>query len=196
MSRRPLLLTVLATAAIGLAACGTTEPPEVASTTTPSEVETTSDAAPADDETSAPAGEPTEDATEADTPTDTPTEAAPADAPADDEEPAAAPADDPAVSPVTLAFDGREVPVATQCTGVDGAILATTEGEVTITLVREAGLALRYQAEGTTAETDAVEVTGGTDTTTYRATLSSDEVAPLDVTMVVMDDAMAALSPC
>lgn len=161
MSRRPLL-TVLATAAIGLAACGTTEP------------DTPTEAAPAD----------------------TPTEDAPADAPADDEEPAAAPADDPAMSPVTLAFDGREVPVATQCTGVDGAILATTQGEVTITLVREAGLALRYQAEGTTAETDEVQVTGGTDTTTYRATLSSDEVAPLDVTMVVMDDAMAALAPC
>ena len=73
------------------------------------------------------------------------------------------------MAPVTLAFDGREVPVATTCTGADGAVLATTEGEVTITLVREEGPALRYRGEGAEAETSDVAIEGGTDTTTYTA---------------------------
>ena len=100
------------------------------------------------------------------------------------------------MAPVTLAFDDREVPVVTTCTGADGAVLATTEGEVTITLVREEGPALRYRGEGAEAESTDVTVEGGTDTTTYTATLSSGDVPSIAVTMVVMDDAMAALPAC
>ncbi len=184
---RRTLLTVFAVASIGLAACGAADPA--------AEV-----AAPAPTTTTAPSTE---------TPTTTPspvedegpgTDVVPA-APADDQPPAPAPEVEveeefTPVSPVTLAFDGREVPIATQCTGVDGAILATTEGEVTITLVREEGIALRYQAAGTSAETDQVTVGGGTDATTYTATLSSDDVDAVEVTMVVMDDAMFALEAC
>lgn len=191
MSRRPLL-TVLTVAAIGLAACGTAEVADDVAAPDPAAAATTE-----------PDAEPTAPAAEDEGPG---TDVVPTTPPVEDEGPGTdtppAPAADPdgavdsAVEPVTLAFDGREVPVAQACTGADGAILATTEGEVTITLVREEGVALRYQAEGSTAETDEVAVEGGTDTTTYRATLSSPEVAPVAVTMVVMDDAMAALSTC
>ena len=190
MSRRTLL-TVFAVASLGLAACGGADP-------------STDVAAPARTTTTAPSTE-----TAAPVSTTPPTvedegpgtDVVPA-APADDQAPAPAPEMDrdedagAPVSPVTLAFDGREVPIATQCTGADGAILATTQGEVTITLVREEGVALRYQAEGTSAEADEVAVEGGTDATTYTATLSSDDVAPVEVTMVVMDDATFALDAC
>jgi hypothetical protein len=199
MSRRPLL-TVLAVAAIGLAACGSAEVADDVAAPAPTVDATTEPAA----EETAPAVEDEGPGTDV-VPTSPPAEQQPP-AAVEDEGPGTdtppAPAADPdadadgAVQPVTLAFDGREVPVAEACTGVDGAILATTEGEVTITLVREEGTALRYQAEGSSAETDEVTVEGGTDTTTYRATLSSPEVAPIAVTLVVMDDAVAALSSC
>jgi hypothetical protein len=100
------------------------------------------------------------------------------------------------VGPVTLAFDGREVPVASACAGADGAVLATTEGEVTIMLVREQGLAMRLVAEGHAAETDAVSVEGGTDATTYRADLAAVDVPEVTVAMMTMDDVAAALDAC
>ncbi len=91
-----------------------------------------------------------------------------------------------AQNPVVLAFDGRQVPLAEDaCTGEDGTIRATTEGEVTITLARQDGVALRYEAEGTTAETDEVTVTESEDENLYAATLSSEQVEPLAVTMAV-----------
>lgn len=179
MPRRSLL-AVVAAASIGLAACGATD--------TANDV-----AAPTADATSEPAVEVKGPGTDT-VPTTPPVED---EGPDTDTPPA--PAVDPAegaVDPITLAFDGRSVPVATACTGADGAFLATTEGEVTITLVREEGLAMRYQAEGTSAETDEVAVEGGTDTTTYTATLSSDDVAPVEVTMVTMDDVASTLDAC
>ena len=193
MPRRPLL-AVLAAASIGLAACGATDSTD----TTAGAAPPASDPSPV--ATSEPDTEPTTPVVEDEGPG---TDEVPTTPPVEDEGPGTdtppAPAADPdsvAVEPVTLAFDGREVPVATSCLGADGAILATTEGEVTITLVREEGVALRYAAEGTTAETDEVVVEGGTDTTTYTATLSSDDVAPVEVAMVVMDDATFALEAC
>lgn len=194
MSRRSLL-TVFAVASIGLAACGGADPATDVAAPAP-----TTTTAP---DTSSPAVEDEGPGTDV-VPARPADDQAPAPAPqVEDEGPGtdvvpAAPADQDGtpVSPVTLAFDGRAVPIATQCTGADGAILATTQGEVTITLVREDGLSLRYAAEGTRAETDEVAVRGGTDTTTYTATLSSDDVAPVEVTMVVMDDATAALEAC
>lgn len=99
-------------------------------------------------------------------------------------------------TPVVLAFDGRAVPLATACAGVDGAILATTEGEVTITLVQEEGTSLRYEAEGTTTETDEVTVDDSQDDTVYSATFSSDEVEELAVTMTVVSDAAEHLPDC
>ncbi len=197
MSRRSLL-TVLAVASVGLAACGGAEVREDV-------------AAPPPAATSEPAAE---DSTEAAPPAvedEGPGTETPPAAPADDQVPPAAPAvegegpgtgtvpqaaGESPVDPVTLAFDGRAVPVAVACTGADGAIVVTTQGEVTITLVREDGLALRYSAEGTEAETDEVAVHGGTDTTTYTATLSSADVAPVEVSMVVMDDASFAIETC
>lgn len=99
-------------------------------------------------------------------------------------------------SPVVLGFDGRTVPVATTCAGADGAILATTEGEVTITLVQEDGVALRYSGEGATAETDEVAVDESEDRSVYTATLSSDQVEELTVTLTVLTDAAADLPTC
>ena len=88
---------------------------------------------------------------------------------------------------VGLWFDGQRVPIASACNGVDGAVLATTEGEVTISLVREEGIALRYQAEGGTAETDDVEVEEIGESTIYRATLASEQVPAVDVEMELGD---------
>lgn len=99
-------------------------------------------------------------------------------------------------NPVVLAFDGRQVPVAEACTGADGAVRATTEGEVTITLVREDGTALRYEGEGATAETDEVTVTESPDENLYTATLSSEQVEPLAVTMAVMSSEGQVLPSC
>ena len=88
---------------------------------------------------------------------------------------------------VGLSFDGQRVPIADACSGVDGAVLATTEGEVTITLVREEGTALRYDGEGLTAETDEVEVEEIGESTIYRATLESDQVPAVDVELELGD---------
>jgi hypothetical protein len=93
--------------------------------------------------------------------------------------------DAPTPAAVTLTFDDRTVPIATACAGVDGAVLATTEGEVTISLVREEGIALRYHGEGFTADSDEVQVEDTADGATYTATLSSDQVDPVDVVMTV-----------
>ena len=194
MTRRPLL-AVLALAAIGLAGCGAAD---TVADTAAAPAPTAS--APA---TTTPAPQTTAPVVEDEGPgTDTPPPATAEvedEGPGTDTVPAPAPATDEgdgAIDPVTLAFDGREVPVATACAGADGAVLATTEGEVTITLVREEGLALRYLGEGARAETTDVTVEGGTDATTYTATLSSDDVPPVEVTMAVMDDALAALPAC
>lgn len=88
---------------------------------------------------------------------------------------------------MALTFDGQRVPIADACNGVDGAVLATTEGEVTITLVQEEGTALRYQAEGFMAETDQVEVEEVGISTIYRATLESDDVPAVDVELELGD---------
>lgn len=88
---------------------------------------------------------------------------------------------------VGLWFDGQRVPIATSCNGADGAVLATTEGEVTITLVHEESTALRYNGEGMTAETDDVEVEEVGESTIYRATLESDQVPAVEVQMEVGD---------
>ena len=93
------------------------------------------------------------------------------------------------IEPVTVAvtLDGQRVPIASACNGVDGAVLATTEGEVTISLVREEGTALRYQAEGFSAETADVELEEIGVSDVYRATLSSDEVPAVDVELELGD---------
>lgn len=88
---------------------------------------------------------------------------------------------------VALTFDGQPVPVATACLGADGAVLATTEGEVTVTLVQEEGTALRYSGEGMTAETSDVTVEEVGETTVYHATLESDEVPAVLVALEVGD---------
>ena len=97
---------------------------------------------------------------------------------------------------VALTFDGQRVPIATACNGVDGAVLATTEGEVTITLVQEEGVTLRYEAEGATAETDEVTVDESEDDTIYTATLSGEQVDPLAVTLAVASGADQLLPAC
>lgn len=109
------------------------------------------------------------------------------DAPADDEQDEDAAGGDSQLLAVGLTFDGQRVPIATSCNGVDGAVLATTEGEVTVTLVREEGVALRYAGEGMTAETDDVEVEEIGESTIYRATLESDQVPAVDVEMELGD---------
>lgn len=178
---RPRLLPVVVVAAVGLTACGgddTSTPEPTATSATPDAVTTTD-----------PAVEPTTDATATDAPSPRPT------ASSADPTTAEVPTPD-TTDPVVLAFDGRAVPLATACAGVDGSILATTEGEVTITLVREEGTALRYQAEGTTAETDEVTVDESADDTVFTATLSSEQVEPLAVTMTVATDALSTLPSC
>lgn len=98
-------------------------------------------------------------------------------------------ATDGGIQPATVALflDGRRVPVTAACNGVDGAVLATTEGEVTVALVREEGTALRYRAEGLTAETDQVEVEEIGVSTIYRGTIASDEVPAVDVELELSD---------
>lgn len=171
-------LVPVATAALLLTACAGDD------------VEDTTDGAateqPADDATD----EPAEDATDepADDTTEEPTEDTTDDSSSEEEpteEDAAAGGTQPAT--VALTFDGQAVPIATACNGVDGAVLATTEGEVTITLVQEEGIALRYQGEGMTAETDQVEVEEIGESTVYRATLESDEVPAVDVELELGD---------
>ncbi|MDX1620304.1 MAG: hypothetical protein R3320_04895 [Nitriliruptorales bacterium] len=95
---------------------------------------------------------------------------------------------------VALRFDGESVPVASACNGADGAVLATTVGEVTITLVREDGTALRYNGEGMVAETSDVTVEEIGESTIYRATLQSDEVPAVDVELELGDT--STLSDC
>ena len=155
---RKSLLVALAAGALALAASGAEV--DEAGTTPPASPSAT---APAEtsEPTSAPTTPPATDSPDTPT-TDAPTPAA-----------------------VTLTFDGRTVPIATACAGVDGAVLATTEGEVTISLVREEGVALRYNGEGFTAETDEVQVEETADGATYTATLSSDQVDPVEVVMTV-----------
>ena len=101
-----------------------------------------------------------------------------------------------AEDPVVLAFDGQQVPLAEACTGADGAILATTEGEVTITLVRGDDVALRYASEDAIAESEEVAVTTSQDENLYAATLSSEQVEPLSVTMAVMASEGQVLPSC
>lgn len=88
---------------------------------------------------------------------------------------------------VALSFDGRPVPIAAACNGADGAVLVTTEGEVTVTLVQEEGTALRYNGEGMTAETTDVTVEEVGVSTVYRATLESEQVPAVDVTLELAD---------
>lgn len=133
-----------------------------------------------------------------DTPTDDPTTAATSEPAAEaTEEPAGEDTDGSAdedaagggIEPVTVAlwFDDQRVPIESACNGVDGAVLATTVGEVTITIVREEGLAMRYQAEGLEAETsDVTEQETGV-TSVYEATLESADVPAVDVRMETGD---------
>lgn len=111
--------------------------------------------------------------------------------------------DEPAVDPMTdgdaaaggtqpaaiaLTFDGQRVPIANACNTADGGVAATTEGEVTITLVRtETSVALRYSDEGMTAETDLLDVSEVGDFVVYEATLSSDDVPAVDVILEISD---------
>ena len=88
---------------------------------------------------------------------------------------------------VALSFDEQPVPIALACNGADGAVLVTTEGEVTVTLVQEEGTALRYNGEGMTAETTDVTVEQIGESTVYRATLQSEEVPAVDVTLELGD---------
>ena len=167
--RRPLT-AALAAAMLLLTACGGDQATDSTDST-----DTTGTAAeqPADDE--ATDGQATDDSTDT------------ADDPAADEDGTEDAAGGTQPATVALTFDGQRVPVATACNGVDGAVLATTEGEVTITLVQEEGTALRYQAEGMTAETDQVEVEEVGISTIYRATIESDDVPALDVEMELGD---------
>ena len=88
---------------------------------------------------------------------------------------------------VALSFDGQPVPIVLACNGADGAVLVTTEGEVTVTLVQEDGLALRYSGEGLTAETSDVEVEEIGVSTVYRGTVESDAVPAVDITLELGD---------
>lgn len=155
-------LTAALAAALLLTACAGDDPEDTAGAGVEQPAEDTSD--------------------EPDEPAD-PAEPAEDDAAEDDD--AAAGGTEPAT--VALTFDGQRVPIAAACNGVDGAVLATTEGEVTITLVQEEGTALRYQAEGLSAETDQVEVEEVGISTIYRATIESDDVPAVDVEMELGD---------
>ena len=105
------------------------------------------------------------------------------------------PAADPQ-TPVVLAFDGRQVPIAESCVGADGAIRTTTEDGITITLVRGDDAALRYDSEGATAETDELTVDDSPDDNVYTATLSSEDVDPLAVNLSILDGAEDYLPAC
>lgn len=188
---RSRLLPLLVVAALGLTACGTGE------TTSTGELgdDAPVPAAPVDPST-------TEEATDA--PDDAPARGESGENPASPDgtvtdAPPASEAEVPmadAETPVVLGFDGRQVPLVEACAGADGAIRATTEGEVTVTLVREDGVALRYEAEDATAETDEVTVDDSRDDTIYTATLSSEQVEPLAVTLAVVTGAEDYLSAC
>lgn len=88
---------------------------------------------------------------------------------------------------VVLTLDGRRAALMTACNGADGAVLATTQGEVIVTLVREDGIALRYNGEGMIAETSDVEVEEIGASTVYRATLKSDQVPAVEVAFEIND---------
>lgn len=99
--------------------------------------------------------------------------------------------------PVVVAFDGLVVPLGNVCAGADGAVRATTEDEgIVVTLVREDGVALRYDSADATTETDEVTVDESEDDTVYTATLSTDQRDELAVTMTVAADATAELPSC
>lgn len=139
------------------------------------------------DDTTTPDGDPsTAPQSEQEQPDDEPSDV---DSPPSGDDAASAGEDGETTQPadVALSFDGQQVPVATACNGVDGAVLVTTEGEVTITLVQEEGTALRYDGEGMLAETADVEVETIDQTTIYTATLASDQVPAVDVALEITD---------
>lgn len=109
-----------------------------------------------------------------------------AEQPADDQTADDAAAGDTQPVTVALSFDGQQMPIVQACNGVDGAVLATTEGEVTIMLVREERTVLRYEGEGRTAETDEVSVDEVGASTIYRATLVP-ELPAVDVALELGD---------
>jgi hypothetical protein len=99
-------------------------------------------------------------------------------------------------APATLALDGTTVPLVHECAGVDGAVLVTTQGEVTVTLVREDGLALRYSGEGATAETGDVTTTDNADgSTTYTGTISGSDTGTVAIELT-LTAAAADLPAC
>lgn len=98
--------------------------------------------------------------------------------------------------PVVLSLNGITVPTDDVCAGADGAVRVTTAEDVVVTLVREDGTAVRYQAEDVLAETDEVEVDESPDDTVYSATLSDEEVAPMAITMVVHGPSVGTLPAC
>lgn len=97
--------------------------------------------------------------------------------------------------PVVLGLNGIEVPVEDACAGVDGAILAQSADDITVTLVREAGEAIRYEVDDMSAETTEVVVDASADDTVYSATVSGDGMQTTAVTMVV-DDTASTLPAC
>lgn len=107
-----------------------------------------------------------------------------ADADSDTKDDAAAGDTQPAT--VALSFDGQQAPIAEACNDVGGAVLATTEGEVTITLVRGERTVMRYEGEGRTAETDEVDVEEIGASTIYSATLVP-ELPAVDVELELGD---------
>ena len=104
------------------------------------------------------------------------------------------PDDTSQLAAVVLTLDGKRATLMAACNGVDGAVLATTQGEVTVTLVREEGTALRYNGEGMIAETSDVEVEEIGSSTVYRATLESDEVPAVEVAFEIND--VSTLDDC
>ncbi len=88
---------------------------------------------------------------------------------------------------IALTFDDQRVPIAVACNTASG-VSATTEGEVTIELVRtDTSVALRYSAEGAVAETELLDVSEVGDFVVYEATLSSDDVPAVNVVLEISD---------
>lgn len=172
---RKLLLVPLATTALALTACGGAD---ITGTTTP----TASTSPTANDTAGATPSAST--APVVDTGTSTPGQPAPG----------SATSSTPA--PTSLDLDGRTVPLVSECSGVDGAVLVTTQGEVTIMLVREDGLALRYSGEGAMAETsDVTTVENADGTATYTGTISGPDTGTVAVALTLAPSA-AGLPAC
>lgn len=170
-------------AALPLTACADADTPDGSSDPAATDASTDIDTdAPADEDADAdaPAGDPGSEVADPVDMADEPT----ADVPAPTDQ-------DPAEStPATAAlfFDGRQVPIAEACNGADGAVIATTQGEVTIqAILEDPEPAMRYMAEGEELYIEDVTTSEMGITTVYEGTFEPAGSEPLDVRFEVGD---------